>query len=99
MPTLTKERERPASTEAGRAAIEARLAQMQTDDYVMPGWQTAWSELDDCVMVMFQLCCQGMPQAMTEYEFRMWAQGWDDRQAAVMARRPRPEQVRPPILP
>lgn len=104
MTTLSTEREQVAprekvlSGEAGRVAIEQRLIQLQAEDYVMPGWQTAWNELDQCVMVMFQPCHEGMPEAMTDSEFRMWVRGWDARRAAVMARRPRPEQVKRPIL-
>lgn len=100
MSTPVKEREQVAATgEEGRNQIEARLTQLQQEDYVMPGWQLSWSEIDQCVMVLFQLCHLGMPEAMTEFEFRVWLRGWEQRQVAVIARRPRAEQVRTPLLP
>jgi hypothetical protein len=82
------------SGEVERGEIEARLSRLQQDDYVMPGWQTVWSEADQCVMVTFQPCHQGMPEAMAAHEFRLWLRGWDARRAAVMARRPRTETIR-----
>lgn len=96
MSTLSTEQGRHGYTgegEEGRRNIELRLTQLQQEDYVMPGWQTAWSDIDNCVMIMFQPVHQGMPEAMTEFEFRMWLRGWDARRAAVMARRPRQETV------
>ncbi|MFF9265796.1 hypothetical protein [Streptomyces longwoodensis] len=76
-----------------RVDIEKRLTVLQRDDYVMPGWQTAWDDQRRCTMVLFQLCHQGMPEALTADEFRLWFSGWEARRAAVMARRPRPERV------
>lgn len=76
-----------------RAAIEARLAQLEQDDYVMPGWKTEWSELDGAVLVLFQLVHRSKREAMTEEQFRLWIDGWSARRAAVMARRPRRETI------
>lgn len=95
-PKAVAAREKVVSPEQGRRDIELKLTELQGEDYVMPGWQTAWSDVDRCVMVMFQLCHQGMPEAMTEFEFRAWERGWEARRAGVMARKPRPERVRRP---
>lgn len=96
MTAVVAEREKVTTAEEKRRIIELRLTQLQGEDYIMPGWQTVWDDLDQCVMVMFQPCHQGMPEALTEFEFRMWVRGWDARKAAVMARKPRREQVHHP---
>jgi len=95
MTTVSTEREQ-AAAEEGRRNVELRLTQLQGEDYIMPGWQTAWSVDDQCVTILFQPCHQRMPEAMSEFEFRMWLRGWDARRAAVMARKPRAEKVRKP---
>jgi hypothetical protein len=88
-----QKRQAQANGEAARKELELRLTQLQQEDYVMPGWQTAFDDAAKRVMVLFQPCHVGMPEALTEAEFRMWLRGWDARRAAVMARRPRPERV------
>lgn len=82
-----------AKGENVRKEIEKRLIALWQEDYVLPGWQTCWSDADACFLVMFQPCHQEMAEAMTESEFRMWTRGWDARRAAVMARRPRKEHI------
>lgn len=74
--------------------IRTRLQEWQAQDYVMPGWQIVWDAERVCLVARFHMIHHPLPYALGEKEFEMYALGFADRRAAVMARRPRKETVK-----
>lgn len=84
--------EEPLNTRSQEChAIRRRLQEWQVEDYVLPGWQIVWDGERGCFVARFQMVHHPVPYTLGELEFEMYALGFADRRAAVMARRPRQE--------